>query len=113
MLATNIADLDDNEGSLGFIGHLYSKATHKFDEGCTNGLLMQNTLTSKDGRRYLLHNHSRHHSENRIEKITGDGLTSLYGIFLFLKSNHHYRLDLFHWFFGEMCHGVSWINLMC
>lgn len=79
MVVVDTSDLDDHEESSQFCGHLYSKATHNFDEGSTSGLLMQNVVIGKHGRRLLLHNDLRCPPDPPHEKIDADDLLPFYG----------------------------------
>ncbi|VDM46082.1 unnamed protein product [Toxocara canis] len=80
MVATDTADLDDLEEASQFCSHLYSKATHNFDEGSTSGLLMQNAATGKHGRRLMLHNDVKCPPDPPREKIDADDLLPFYGL---------------------------------
>ncbi|VDP21893.1 unnamed protein product [Onchocerca flexuosa] len=78
MVMYDPSELNDTETGAEFCSHLYSKATHNFDEGSSSGLLMQNAVTSKCGRRYMLHNNCRCIHDPRNEKIEGEDLHEIW-----------------------------------
>ncbi|VDN27642.1 unnamed protein product [Gongylonema pulchrum] len=69
---------DLNDSDIEYSSHLYSKATHNFDEGSSSGLLMQNAIISKCGRRYMLHNNCRCCREPWNERIDGEELHEIW-----------------------------------
>ncbi|VDK80736.1 unnamed protein product [Onchocerca ochengi] len=78
MVMYDPSELNDTETGAEFCSHLYSKATHNFDEGSSSGLLMQNAVTSKCGRRYMLHNNCRCIHDPWNEKIEGENLHEIW-----------------------------------
>uniref|UniRef100_A0A1I8EVF6 Condensin complex subunit 2 n=1 Tax=Wuchereria bancrofti TaxID=6293 RepID=A0A1I8EVF6_WUCBA len=78
MVVYDSSELNDTETGAEFCSHLYSKATHNFDEGSSSGLLMQNAVTSKCGRRYLVHNNCRCIRDPWNEKIEGENLHEIW-----------------------------------
>ncbi|CAG9538649.1 unnamed protein product [Cercopithifilaria johnstoni] len=78
MVVYDSSELNDTETGAEFCSHLYSKATHNFDEGSSSGLLMQNAVTSKCGRRYMLHNNCRCIRDPWTEKIEGEDLHEIW-----------------------------------
>ncbi|VDK64735.1 unnamed protein product, partial [Anisakis simplex] len=80
MVTTDTNELDDREETAQMCAHLYSKATHNFDEGSTSGLLMQNITIGKHGRRLLLHNDVKCPPDPPSEKVNADDLLPFYGL---------------------------------
>ncbi|KAK6114144.1 Condensin complex subunit 2 family protein [Brugia pahangi] len=78
MVVYDSSELNDTETGAEFCSHLYNKATHNFDEGSSSGLLMQNAVTSKCGRRYLVHNNGRCIRDPWDEKIEGEDLHEIW-----------------------------------
>uniref|UniRef100_A0A915PQQ0 Condensin complex subunit 2 n=1 Tax=Setaria digitata TaxID=48799 RepID=A0A915PQQ0_9BILA len=78
MVVYDSSELNDTETGTEFCSHLYSKATHNFDEGSSSGLLMQNAVTSKCGRRYMLHNNCRCIREPWNERVEGEDLQEIW-----------------------------------
>ncbi|KAM3720936.1 Halomucin [Dirofilaria immitis] len=78
MVVYDSSELNDTETGAEFCSHLYSKATHNFDEGSSSGLLMQNAVTSKCGRRYMLHNNCRCIRGSWNERIEGEDLHEIW-----------------------------------
>lgn len=81
MVVYDSSELNDIETGTEFCSHLYSKATHNFDEGSSSGLLMQNAVTSKCGRRYMLHNNCRCRRDPWSEKNDGEKLHEIWSSF--------------------------------
>lgn len=81
MVVYDSSELNDTETGSEFCSHLYSKATHNFDKGSASGLLMQNAVTSKCGRRYLLHNNCRCTRDPWNEKVDGEDLHEIWSTF--------------------------------
>ncbi|VDK88743.1 unnamed protein product, partial [Litomosoides sigmodontis] len=78
MVVYDSSELNDTETGAEFCTHLYSKATHNFDEGSSSGLLMQNAVTSKCGRRYMVHNNCRCSRDPWNERIEGEDLHEIW-----------------------------------
>ncbi|VBB31522.1 unnamed protein product [Acanthocheilonema viteae] len=78
MIVYDSSELNDTETGAEFCSHLYSKATHNFDEGSSSGLLMQNAVTSKCGRRYMVHNNCRCIRDPWNERIEGEDLHEIW-----------------------------------
>ncbi|EFO24673.1 hypothetical protein LOAG_03814 [Loa loa] len=78
MVVYDSSELNDTETGAEFCSHLYSKATHNFDKGSSSGLLMQNAVISKCGRRYMLHNNCRCIRDPWNEKIEGENLHEIW-----------------------------------
>lgn len=81
MVVYDSSELNDTETGAEFCSHLYSKATHNFDEGSSSGLLMQNAVTSKCGRRYMMHNNCRCIRDPWNERIEGEDLHEIWSSF--------------------------------
>ncbi|VDM96809.1 unnamed protein product [Thelazia callipaeda] len=78
MVVYDPSELNDTETGAEFCSHLYNKATHNFDEGSSSGLLMQNAITSRCGRHYMLHNSCRCTRNIWNEKIEGENLHEIW-----------------------------------